>query len=134
MASGIWLYYVAAAATFIAGVLHLTLVPNVIDRNIGTGMLFLIGGIAQIFWVIPTVRRWGKVWYYIGMAGTLVLIIIWVTTRIPDNPITGRGGSISNIGFTTELFQVIYIIVSLIIVLKDRNVNRKRDVIKSVDE
>jgi peptidoglycan/LPS O-acetylase OafA/YrhL len=134
MASRIWLYYVAAAATFIAGVLHLTLVPNVIDRNIGTGMLFLIGGIAQIFWVIPTVRRWGKVWYYIGMAGTLVLIIIWVTTRIPDNPITGRGGSISNIGFTTELFQVIYIIISLIIVLKDRNVSRKRDVIKSVDE
>ena len=76
----------------------------------------------------------GKMWYYIGMTGTLVLIIIWVTTRIPDNPITGRGGSINNIGFTTELFQVIYIIVSLIIVLKDRNVNRKRDVIQSVDE
>jgi hypothetical protein len=110
------------------------LVPNVIDRNIGTGMLFLIGGIAQIFWVIPTVRRWGKVWYYIGMTGTLVLIIIWVTTRLPDNPITGRGGSISNIGFTTELFQVIYIIVNLIIVLKDRNVNRERDIINSVDE
>jgi len=134
MASRIWLYYVAAAATFIAGVLHLTLVPNVIDRNIDTGMLFLIGGIAQIFWVIPTVRRWGKVWYYIGMAGTLVLIIIWVITRIQDNLITGRGGSISNIGFATELFQVIYIIVSLIIVLKDKNVNLKRDVIKSVDE
>jgi hypothetical protein len=115
-------------------VLHLTLVPNVIDRIIGTGTLFLIGGIAQIFWVIPTVRRWGKVWYYIGMTGTLELIIIWVTTRIPDNPITRRGGSISNIGFTTELFQVIYIIVNLIIVLKDRNVNRERDVINSVDE
>lgn len=60
MASRIWLYYVAAGATFIAGVLHFTLVPNVIDRNIGTDMLFLIGGIAQIFWVIPTVRRWEK--------------------------------------------------------------------------
>lgn len=32
MASGIWLNHVAAGATFIAGVLHLTLVPNVIDR------------------------------------------------------------------------------------------------------
>lgn len=74
----------------------------------------------------------GKVWYYIGMTGTLVLIIIWVTTRIPDNPITGRGGSISNIGFA--LFQLIYVIVNHIIVLKDRNVNRKRDVINSVDE
>ncbi|MGA8484301.1 MAG: hypothetical protein WB706_07865, partial [Nitrososphaeraceae archaeon] len=69
---------------------------------------------------------------YIGMTGTLVLIIIWVTTRIPDNPITGRGGSISNIGFA--LFQLIYVIVNHIIVLKDRNVNRKRDVINSVDE
>ncbi|MGA7977052.1 MAG: hypothetical protein WB975_07445 [Nitrososphaeraceae archaeon] len=78
--------------------------------------------------------KMGKVWYYIGMIGTLVLIIILVTTRIPDNPITGRGGSISIIGFATELFQVIYIIVNLIIVLKDRNVNRKRDVINSVCE
>jgi hypothetical protein len=129
MTSRIWLYYVAAGATFIAGVLHLTLVPNVIDRNIGTGILFLVGGIAQIFWVIPTVRRWGTPWYYVGMAGTLVLIIIWVTTRIPDNPITGRGGSISNIGFATELFQVIYIVVSIIIVLKDRNVNRKKNAV-----
>jgi hypothetical protein len=49
MASRIWLYYVGAGATFIAGVLHLTLVPNVIDRNLGTAMLFLIGGIAQYF-------------------------------------------------------------------------------------
>ncbi|MGA9928940.1 MAG: hypothetical protein WBP96_10050 [Nitrososphaeraceae archaeon] len=76
--------------------------------------------------------KMGKVWYYIGMTGTLVLIIIWVTTRIPDNPITGRGGSISNIGFA--LFQLIYVIVNHIIVLKDRNVNRKRDVINSVNE
>jgi len=129
MTSRIWLYYVAAGPTFIAGVLHLTLVPNVIDRNIGTGILFLVGGIAQIFWVIPTIRRWGTPWYYVGMAGTLVLIIIWVTTRIPDNPITGRGGSISNIGFATELFQVIYIVVSIIIVLKDRNVNRKKNAV-----
>lgn len=74
----------------------------------------------------------GKMWYYIGMTGTLLLIIIWVTTRIPDNPITGRGGSISNIGFA--LFQLIYVIVNHIIVLKDRNVNRKRDVINSVNE
>ena len=76
----------------------------------------------------------GKVWYYIGMTGTLVLIIIWVTTRIPDNPITGRGGSISNIVFATELFQLIYVMVNHIIVLNDRNVNRKRDVINSVNE
>jgi hypothetical protein len=58
----------------------------------------------------------------------------YLATRIPDNPITGRGGSISNIGFATELFQLIYVIVNHIIVLKDRNVNRKRDVINSVDE
>ncbi|MFI5425124.1 MAG: hypothetical protein WB587_03890 [Nitrososphaeraceae archaeon] len=76
--------------------------------------------------------KMGKMWYYIGMTGTLLLIIIWVTTRIPDNPITGRGGSISNIGFA--LFQLIYVIVNHIIVLKDRNVNRKRDVINSVNE
>jgi hypothetical protein len=37
---------------------------------------------------------------------------------MPDNPITGRGAPINNIGIVTEIFQVIYIIVSAIILLK----------------
>jgi hypothetical protein len=40
-----YLYYAAAAATAIAGILHLVLASNVIGRNPMTGIFFLVGGI-----------------------------------------------------------------------------------------
>ena len=85
-------YYVAAATTAIAGILHLSLVPNTIGFNMNSAIFFLVAGIAQLFWIVPMLKRWGKIWYYIGTAGTIILIIMWAVTRMPGNPITGRGG------------------------------------------
>jgi hypothetical protein len=113
------LYYAAAATTAIAGILHLSLVPDIIGRNLNSGVFFLSSGIAQIFWVIPMLKRWGRTWYYIGIAGTIILIIMWVMTRVPGNPITGRGGPISEMAVAIEVFQVAYIIITAIIIAKE---------------
>jgi hypothetical protein len=113
------LRYGAAGSTLIAGILHLSLVANAIDRNFNTGILFLIGGLTQIFWVVPTVRVWNKVWYYVGIGGTLTLILIWVITRFPGNPINGRGGSIGETAVAVEVFQVAFIVLCIIILAKD---------------
>jgi hypothetical protein len=114
------LYYAGAAATTaIAGILHLSLVPDIIGRNLNSGVFFLISGIAQIFWVIPMLKRWGRTWYYIGIAGTIILIIMWAMTRVPGNPITGRGGPISEMAVAIEVFQVAYIIITAIIIAKE---------------
>jgi uncharacterized membrane protein YuzA (DUF378 family) len=114
------LYFAAAATTAIAGILHLTLVPNIIGRNPNSGIFFIISGIAQIFWVIPMLKRWGKTWYYIGIAGTIILIIIWAITRMPGNPITGRGGPIGEMAIVIEIFQIAYVIITSIIIVKER--------------
>jgi hypothetical protein len=114
------LYYAAAATTAIAGILHLILVPNVIGRNPNSGIFFIVSGIAQIFWVIPMLKRWGRIWYFIGIGGTIILIIMWGITRMPGNPITGRGGPISEMGIAVEIFQVAYIIITAIIILRER--------------
>jgi hypothetical protein len=114
------LYYAAAATTAIAGILHLMLVPNIIGRNPSSGIFFVVSGIAQIFWVIPMLKRWGRTWYYIGIAGTIILIIIWATTRMPGNPITGRGGPISEMAIAVEIFQIVYIVITSIILVKER--------------
>ena len=121
------LYYAAAAATAIAGILHLMLVPNIIGRNLNSGIFFIISGVAQIFWVIPMLKRWGKTWYYIGIAGTIILIIIWAITRMPGNPITGRGGPISDMAIAVEIFQVAYIIMTVIIIAKERRGKLQRN-------
>ena len=115
-----FLYYGAAACTGIAGILHLILVPNAINFNINNAILFLVAVIAQLFWVLPMIKRWGKIWYTIGIIGTVILIGIWAITRIPDNPITGRGGPISEMAIATEVFQIAYVVITAVIIAKER--------------
>ena len=113
------LFYAAAATTAIAGIIHVVLGYD--SGRVNTQILFLVGGAVQIFWVIPMVRRWGQVWYGIGLGGTVVFIAIWVITRIPENFITGRGGRISDNGILTEVFQFAFVgIVIAILVLLNR--------------
>jgi hypothetical protein len=114
------LFYGAAVCTGIAGILHLILVPNAIDSNINSATLFLVGGIAQIFWVLPMFKRWGRIWYVVGIAGTVILIGLWVVTRIPDNPITGRGGPISERAIAVEVFQIAYVAITAVIIATER--------------
>ena len=55
------LYYGAAATTAIAGILHLIVASNIIQLSINNGIFFIVAGIAQIFWTLPMVKRWGRV-------------------------------------------------------------------------
>ena len=113
------LYYAAAATTAIAGILHLMIVPNVIGSNINTAIFFMISGIAQLIWVVPMIKRWGRIWYYIGIAGTIILIIMYAVTRVPGNPITGRGGPINAMAIAIEVFQISYIVLTAIIIARE---------------
>lgn len=113
------LFYAAAASTAIAGIIHVILGSD--SNSLNTQILFVVGGIAQIFWVIPMIRKWGPVWYYIGIGGTVAFIAIWVITRIPDNPITGRGGRVSDNGILVEVFQFAFVaLVIAILALKKK--------------
>ncbi|MDQ6668337.1 MAG: hypothetical protein M3Y53_08955 [Thermoproteota archaeon] len=120
--SRLYYYYAAAIATGIAGILHLRLFFDGLDRGINDfGIFFLLSGVLQLFWVIPMIRRWGRPWYYSGLGGTIVLIIIWVITRVP-NPITnGRALPINSLSIVTELFEIAFIIITAIIISKERS-------------
>jgi hypothetical protein len=72
------------------------------------------------------IKRWRRIWYYIGIAGTIILIIMWTMTRVPGNPITGRGGPINEIGIAIEVFQVVYIVITAIIIGKETTTRRNR--------
>ena len=116
-------YFIAAAvATAIAGIVHLYMPiahPQMLN-NIPIATFFLGSGIAQLFWVIPMIRRWGKVWYYIGIAGNIAFILLYLITRFPGNPINGRGWDADIIDLTCEFAQVAYIIITSIIIAKER--------------
>jgi uncharacterized membrane protein len=89
--------------------LHIVLFANGIGRASIFGIFILIAGIAQLFWALPMARRWGRIWYYIGIGGTIVLIIIYFVTRFPTPITEGRALRINSMGIVIEIFQFIYI-------------------------
>jgi hypothetical protein len=120
------LYVAAAAATAIAGLLHLMIGPNSLNFNINSGILFIVGGIAQVFWIMPMIRRWGIPWYAIGIVGTIVFMALWIITRMPDNPITGRAGPAGDpISITIEVFQAAFIGLAAAIIIYELRKKKK---------
>ena len=125
MHKSLYYYTAAAATTGVAGILHLIYAANGINRGISPTVIFLIiAGIVQLFWVLPLVKRWGRKWYYVGIGGTLVLMILYMITRVP-NPIAGGGRAfpISGLGIAIELFQAGFIIITALIITKERTVH-----------
>jgi uncharacterized membrane protein HdeD (DUF308 family) len=119
-----YLFIAAAVATAIAGIVHLYMPlshPRMLG-NIPIATFFLTSGIAQIFWILPMIKRWGTIWYYIGIAGNIAFIIIYVITRFPGNPVNGRGGDVDAVDMTCELAQVAYIAITAVILAKERSI------------
>jgi hypothetical protein len=119
-----FLFIAAALATAIAGIVHLYM-PISHPRMLGNtpiAIFFLGSGIAQLFWVLPMLRRWGRIWYYVGIAGNIAFVILYVVTRFPDNPVNGRGGDVDAIDMICEVAQLAYISVTSIILVKEKSI------------
>jgi uncharacterized membrane protein YuzA (DUF378 family) len=109
------LLYAAAACMFIAGVLHLAIVPMFFAQmSIDVTIFFVISGLAQLFWVIPTIKKWSKPWFYVGIGGTVILIIMYFVA------VPGSGYPISPLDLAIEASQIIFVILCTIIIFKDR--------------
>ena len=123
------LYYAAAAATAIAGILHLITGPPILKFNANIGIFFIVAGIIQIFWALPMVRRWGIVpWYSVGIVGTIALMILYAYTRLPGNPFFVRGASINANGIAIELLQAAYIgLTAAIIIYESKRRNKIKE-------
>lgn len=116
-------YFIAAAfAIAIAGIVHLYIPVGfpMVFGNPAVAIFFLGSGIAQIFWIVPMLKRWGKLWYYIGIAGNVGFIILYVIALFPGNPLTGRGGNVDITAMICEIGQVTYIAITAVILAKER--------------
>jgi hypothetical protein len=45
---------------------------------------------------------------------------------MPGNPITGRGGPISDMAITIEVFQIAYVVITAIIIGKESGKTKRR--------
>ncbi|HZA07817.1 MAG TPA: hypothetical protein VE619_08945 [Nitrososphaeraceae archaeon] len=111
------LFYIAAASTFIAGILHLAIIPMFFAlMPINVTIFFLISGASQLFWIIPVLKRWNNWWYYVGIGGTIILIVLFVIA------VPARRLPVSESELTIEFLQIVFIVCS-IITMKDRTKN-----------
>jgi hypothetical protein len=115
------LYLGAAACTGIAGILHLMLVPSSIIAGIQYTTFFLISGLLQLFWVLPMVKRWGRIWNIIGLAGTALLVGLtgYVIIESVRNPQLTPPG-VLELAIAIEIFQISYVIITAIIIVTKR--------------
>jgi hypothetical protein len=82
--------------------------------SIDITIFFIVSGLAQVFWVIPVIKKWSNPWYYFGMGGTVILIIMYLIA------VPGSGYPVSQLDVAIELFQIVFIILCSIIIIKDR--------------
>lgn len=104
----------AMASTIIAGVLHILMAPRSIEREFLEGVFFLISGIVQVFWLLPILKEWHRVWYYVGIGGTGILFALWLMEGIP-RLLEGRGIRMSPNTIAIEGFQIAFIALCIIL-------------------
>ena len=129
-----YLTILAASTTLLAGILHLAMVgpfnkPSNFPMEMlpVTDLIFIISGGAQVFWAIPMFLGWSIRWYYVGLVGTIGLVLLLAFTRIP-NPITGNALQNNSIGYLTEIVQIAYIVITGIKIVKNRIRTRRLNV------
>jgi hypothetical protein len=116
------IFYAAAACTFFAGVLHIALIPMFFTQlTLDVTIFFLVSGLSQVFWVIPIIKKWSNFWYYFGIGGTVVLIIMYLVA------VPGSGYPVSPLDIAIELFQIVFIILCIIIIMKGRTTTARLD-------
>jgi hypothetical protein len=113
------LTYAAACTTAAGGILHLIMSYNVASFNTNMFMFFLMSGIAQLFWILPVMREWRIAWKCVGIAGTGILVAMWIVTRLP-NPITGQAFPTNAIGVATQAAQLVFIGVLAVKIFTER--------------
>ena len=101
----------------------MALVPMFFNQMSPNVMIFfIVSGLAQLFWVIPTIKKWILPWYYIGIGGTIVLIILWIIA------IPGSGYPIHETDVAIEVSQIAFIIFSIMIIKKNREEIKSRNI------
>ena len=114
-------YFYAAnpPSTFMSSVVpHLAIAPMYFSvMPVDLTIFFIVAGLARLFWVVPVIKRWSKPWYYVGIGGTVVLIIMDIIA------VPGSGHPVGELDIAIELFQIVFIFLCSVIIAKKQRSN-----------
>jgi len=109
--------YLGAALSLVAALIHFWVVPEHFEEWWGYGMFFLISAIAQALYsvILPLYPR--QPLLALGIAGNLLIILIWVTSRTMGIPLFGpHAGEVEEVGgldLAATLAELLLVLVLL---------------------
>lgn len=121
------LAYVAAVTTIIAGIIHIILSTHSEPGEEDQVIFFLVGGILQVFWALPVIKGWHKIWQYVGIGGTAVMVILWFVTHMRG---LTHGRGLGSMTLLLEVCQLAFIGLCIIL-LKMRPVMPKDNIVSA---
>jgi hypothetical protein len=65
--------------------------------------------------------------YYMGIAGNIGFIILYMVTRFPGNPVNGRSGDVNAIDMICEVAQVAYLGITAVILSKETSIKAVKE-------
>jgi cell division protein FtsW (lipid II flippase) len=104
---------IAPIAVAIAGAIHLILAPEHYAHAPAHGIFFLIVGIAEMAWAVMFLDKPTRSNYYIGLALSGGLVVLWAITRVLPAPFHGEveaidlGGIACKVSELTGLFALL---------------------------
>jgi hypothetical protein len=77
---------IAAASAAAAGFVHLAVAPEHFAEWWGFGLFFVLCGEVQLGWALLARRAPGKAALSVGLAGSLLLVVLWALSRTSGLP------------------------------------------------
>lgn len=108
------LRYLIAVLAFTTGIIHLLLIQEHLKESLIYGVFFAVSGSALIaYGILVSMFYTKKIVYYVGIAGTVVLIALYLFTRIVTLPFSTEGGleALSTLDIITKIVEAMLLVV-----------------------
>jgi len=99
--------YFATLPVLYAGIVHLYISVEHIEHALAHGIFFVGIGIIQIAWAIRFLSKRSEWLYYMGLALSGGILVLWVITRILPAPFEGAAGPIDYWGVFVAFMEAV---------------------------
>lgn len=119
---GPWLRSLAAVGVLAAGIIHVAQVALHLAEDVHFGAFFVVVGGLQLAAALALVRACRPAWYWLGIAGSVATIGVWLVSRSLGLPFGAEPGSPEVVGMADAAASLLegVTIVALLLWLRDR--------------
>lgn len=116
------LRFLAAVGFLAAGIIHVAQVAIHLNEDVRFGAFFVVVGGLQLTAALALVRARRPAWYWLGIAGSVATIGIWLVSRSVGLPFGAEPGSPEVVGLADAAASLLegVTIVALVLWLRDR--------------